>query len=371
MIDTKEHIGTSKLKLVSIDFDHFNEHNLPVLEQFLKEESKRKHATIDFSDYSIGIDQTATIHVSPYYDTDYDDLYGVNDTIKVAKKDQNRSDWAKLILEHYNTWLRKQYATQQNATPSELVALLRPNKRHSRLFTANSYIDFILYYFKQLTGKDINIAFIQWQHSQAYFNNALLIATANLKTINNSMINLLQDYCNIEFDVDNKIIYQKKIVFTKIYRILTGQDKHTKVIPDEKLNYCGLLYRSNEFDLHSANINMPLPNLADLTYDAIASSKADRCGVNFVINDDQDIIAFLQQTIKAIINKRAMQMSDIFVRLDARFIPLTTKQHQIVEKYIGDLNALLGKANKTIINTLTRICEQVFHLKRSATITNR
>lgn len=360
MIDTKEHIGTSKLKLVAIDFDHFNEHNLPVLERFLKEESKKQHATIDFSDYSIGIDQTATIHVSPYYDTDYDDLYGVNDTIKVAKKDQNWSDWAKLILEHYNTWLRKQYATQQNATPIELVALLRPNKRHSRLFTANSYIDFILYYFKQLTGKDINIAFIQWQHSQAYFNDALLIAIANLKTIHNSMINLLQDYCNIEFDVDNEIIYKKKIIFTKIYHILTGQDKHTKLIPDEKLNYPGLLYRANSFDLHSANINMPLQSLADLTYDAIASAKADRCGVNFVINDDQDIIVFLQQTIKAIINKRAADMLNIFVRLDVRFIPLTTEQYQIVERYIGDLNALLGKANKTIINTLTRICEQVF-----------
>lgn len=359
MIDTKEHIGTSKLKLLSIDFDHFNEHNLPVLEKFL-EESKRQHSTINFNDYSIGIDQTATIHVSPYDDTDYDNLYGVNDTIKVAKKDQSFSDWAKTILEHYHDWLRKQYATQENATPSELAVLLGSNKRHSRLFTANNYIDFILYYFKQLTGKDINIAFIQWQHSQAYFNDALLAATTNLETINSSMINLLQDYCNIEFDVDNEIIYKKKIIFTKIYRILTGQDKHTKVIPDEKLNYPSLLYRTNSFDLHSANINMPLQNLANLTYDAIAVSKADRCGVNFVINDDQDIIAFLQQTIKAIINKRATQMSDIFVRLDARFIPLTTKQYQIVERYIGDLNALLGKANKATINTLTRICKQVF-----------
>lgn len=361
MIDTKEHIGVSKLKLVSIDFDHFNEHNLPILEKFLKDESKRQHAAIDFNDYSIGIDQTATIHVSPYYDTDYDNLYGVNHTIKVVQKDQSISDWAKTILEHYHDWLRKQYATQKDATPSELATMLRTNnKKYSRLFTANSYIDFILYYFKQLTGKDINIAFIQWQHSQAYFNDALLAATANLNTINNSMINLLQDYCNIEFDVDNKIIYKKKIIFTKIYRILTGQDKHTKVIPDEKLNYPSLLYRANSFDLHSANINMPLQNLANLTYDDIASSKADRCGVTFVINDDQDIITFLQQTIKAIINKRAVQMSDIFVRLDARFIPLTTKQYQIVERYIGDLNALLGKANKTTINTLTRICEQVF-----------
>lgn len=361
MIDTKEHIGTRKLKLVSIDFDHFNERNLPILERFLKEESKRQHASIDFNDYSIGIDQTATIHVSPYYDTDNNDLYGVNDTIKVAKKDQSFSDWAKLILEHYNTWLRKQYATQQNATPSELATMLRTNnKKHSRLFTANSYIDFILYYFKQLTGKDINIAFIQWQHSQAYFNDALLIATDNLKTINNSMINLLQDYCNVEFDVDNKIIYKKKIIFTKIYHILTGQNKDTTVIPDEKLNYPSLLYRANSFDLHSANINMPLQNLANLTYDAIASTKTDRCGVNFVINDDQDIIAFLQQTVKAIFNKRASDMLNIFIRLDVRFIPLTTKQYQIVEKYIGDLNSLLGKANKTIINTLTRICEQVF-----------
>lgn len=361
MIDTKEHIGASKLKLVSIDFDHFNERNLPILEKFLKNETKRQHTAIDFNDYSIGIDQTATVHILPYDDTDYDDLYGVNGTINVAKKDQSLSDWAKLILEHYNTWLRKQYVTQKDATPSELAIMLRTNnKKHSRLFTANSYIDFILYYFKQLTGKDINIAFIQWQHSQAYFNDALLAATANLETINSSMINLLQDYCNIEFDVDNEIIYKKKIIFTKIYHILTSQDKHTKVIPDEKLNYPSLLYRANSFDLHSANINMPLQNLANLTYDAIAASKTDRCGVTFVINDDQDIIAFLQQTVKAIFNKRASEMLNIFIRLDARFVPLTTKQYQIVEKYIGDLNSLLGKANKTIINTLTRICKQVF-----------
>lgn len=360
MIDTKEHIGASKLKLVSIDFEHFNERNLPILEKFLKDETKRQHAAIDFNDYSIGIDQTATVHILPYDDTDYDDLYGVNDTIKVAKKDQSFSDWAKTILEHYHDWLRKQYATQKDATPSELAALLGSNKRYSRLFTANNYIDFILYYFKQLNGKDINIAFIQWQHSQAYFNDALLAATANLEIINSSMINLLQDYCNIEFDVDNEIIYKKKIIFTKIYRILTGQDKHTKVISDEKLNYPSLLYRANSFDLHSANINMPLQNLANLTYDTIASSKADRCGVTFIITDDQDIIAFLQQTVKAIFNKHASEMLNIFVRLDARFVPLTTKQYQIVEKYIGDLNALLGKSNKTIINTLTRICDQIF-----------
>ena len=361
MIDTKEHIGASKLKLLSIGFDHFNERNLPVLEKFLKEESKRQHAAIDFSDYSIGIDQTATVHILSYYDTDYDNLYGVNHTIKVVQKDQSISDWAKTILEHYHDWLKKQYVTQKDATPSELATMLRTsNKKHSRLFTVNSYIDFILYHFEQLTGKDINIEFIQWQHSQAYFNDALLIATANLKTINNSMINLLQDYCNIDFDVDNEIIYKKKMIFTKIYRILTGQNKHTKVIPDKELNYYSLLYRTNSFDLHSVNINMPLQNLTDLTYEVIAASKEDRCGVTFVINDDQDIIAFLQQTIKAIINKRASEMLNIFVRLDARFIPLTTKQHQIVEKYIGDLNALLGKANKATINTLTRICKQVF-----------
>lgn len=234
MINTSDiNVGTSSLKLLSIDFNNLVKNNVSTMEEYLQEyTNNQNNGKSYFKNCLIGINKAGNIVVSSFFDSS---LLGVCSTIKVDKKNLTIHDWANTILIRYYKWLKVQYQIQSNMSPDKVCDLLKHKTFYNALFDKTSYGDWILYQIDSLTAEEIDFQFLPiFNH---YFIQKLLIKFQQINVINSSVISGLLKSMTIYYDSCQKD-YDYKYMINLLSNLLLQQSNiGIKMHIDQQIDY--------------------------------------------------------------------------------------------------------------------------------------
>lgn len=234
MINTSNiNVGTSSLKLLSIDFNNLVKNNVSTMEEYLQEyTNNQNNGKSYFKNCLIGINKAGNIAVSSFFDSS---LLGVCSTIKVDKRNLTIHDWANTILIRYYKWLKAQYQMQSSMSPDKICDLLKHKTFYNALFDKTSYGDWILYQIDSLTAEEIDFQFLPILNH--YFIQKLLIRFQQINVINSSVISGLLESMTVYYDSCQKD-YDYKYMINLLSNLLLQQSNiGIKMHIDQQIDY--------------------------------------------------------------------------------------------------------------------------------------
>lgn len=361
MLDTRAKTTprANKLELLDIDYDRFVDNNLSTLVTYLKKEylpSWRETHDADtplrfVKDY-LSIDINGNLSLAN--DNNDELLYGFNHNINIAKRNLSFHAWAKKILEHYVSWLKKQYTKQQGLSPAKIAEVANEyNTASPLLFTPIAYSNWVLTNLDHFSAREVSL---RMTYLDPLFSKKLLVLLNSIKQIKSSLLSYL--IVNISYnyqDFDYTIVCE---IFRKLYQIVLDKNSRVKLIMDEQLSLPQLVLSSRKISTTPKKLVAPVSNLNDVAKVHLTVLKAVGIEINFEIISKDDLYQFLRTLSKETAKNKQIDVLDAFDQLTTHRIKL--------EKYQADLQAYLDAAklvfgeNEYIVRETSNICKAIF-----------
>lgn len=360
MLDTKTKVipKINKLKLLNIDYDHFVANNLPILITYLKEnyivkwQQNNKNVPVKFTKDYLSIDANGNLVLS---DNDNDDsIYGFNHNINIAKRNLSVENWAKTILEHYVTWLKKQEKKQSQLSPAKLAEIANKyNTADPLLFTAPDYNNWILANLNHFTDDEVSL---RMAYLDLQFIDKLLIRLNSIKQIKSSLVSYL--LINISYNYHDFDYTGVCEVVKKLYQIALNQDNNVQMIIDKHISLPQLVLNTCEIKTTPKKLIAPVYTINDIAKINLAVFNTYGIKINFKITNKKDLQQFLRKLLKRIINTGQIDALDVIDQLTTHRIRLG-KYQQTLQEFLDATSLVFGK-DDYVVHEISNICKAIF-----------
>lgn len=293
MLNSAKEVNTDvHLEMLPIDFDHFIQNNLEIVENYLMllKQQSTDNAKLAFHE-SLGVNCDGQILIGCEDNRDKKGNvigFGIKSSHRfyVYQDERTIKDWACSILNRYLRWMKSQYRHQARASLSQLeLTFTNVAYEGTQLFTPKAYADFLVSQLDTLDDIYLNNNYLRGDDYLAKLILAQYADKIPLKNI--TMYNYLVEYCTSCSSNSFATSYlARKLVNFDTKKLSCSKDN--PIPSDTRIEYNWLLSMCHHFNFKT--INLPVNDI-----DTIVKSEVHLLGqsINFKANSKEDVFNFI------------------------------------------------------------------------------
>lgn len=302
MLNSGKEVSTDiHLEMLPIDFDHFIQNNLEIVENYLmilKQQSTDNDKLAFHESLAVNCDGQILIGCEDNRDKKGNVVgFGIKSSRRfyVYQDEQTIKDWACSILNRYLHWMKSRYRHQVRASLSQLESTFTNVAYEGiQLFTPKAYADFLVPQLDILDDIYLNNNYLRGDDYLAKLILAQYAGRLPLKNI--TMYNYLVEYCTSCSSNSFAASYlARKLVNFDTKKLDCLKDN--PIDSDIRVEYDWLLSMCHHFNFKT--INLPVNDIG-----TIVQSEVHLLGqsINFKANSKKDVFDFINGLVSLAYN---------------------------------------------------------------------